>query len=120
MAGARKGVSTVYVPPECRRSRGAASRLARGSQILLLRTTKVSDAGPVVGAVSFQELFRRADVRQNVVLRPNDILYVPPDYIARSNRVLQHISNIVSPFAQVFGIISQVVILSRVGVGGSN
>jgi polysaccharide export outer membrane protein len=93
---------------------GGMTRDADRARVLLLRTVKVNEADPSLAAVSIDQLLRDADVRQNVVLRPGDILYVMPDYVARANRILQHISAIVSPIAQVFGVISGLVILNRV------
>lgn len=89
------------------------------SSIVLLRTTKLEATAPPLATVSLDELFQKADVRQNVVLRGGDILLVPPDHIARANRVLQYVSNIVAPFAQIFGVISQVFILSRLSRVGT-
>lgn len=97
---------------------GGMTRDADRRRVLVLRTRAKDSGAAAVGAISFEDLVREADVRQNIVLRAGDILYVPPDYIARADRVLLHVANIVSPFAQLLGVISQIVILERVGRRG--
>lgn len=90
--------------------------------IILLRNEQsgTRPAQPTGGvALNLQRMLERAEHRQNVELLPGDILYVPPDYIARSDRFFTFVSNMLAPISNSAGTVSNIVILSSVaGSGG--
>ncbi|MFQ5840175.1 MAG: polysaccharide biosynthesis/export family protein [Candidatus Methylomirabilales bacterium] len=92
---------------------GGVTRDGDLSRIVLLRTARADDVtANAIATVDVEELLRQADVRQNVILRGGDILYVPPDYISRTNRLFAHISTLLDPFTRVLGTAIQAVILT--------
>ena len=87
------------------------------ARIIVLRSTATAadDKAPMApGNIDIEALLRHADVRQNLTLRGGDIVYVPPDYISRANRLFSHIATVLAPFAQIAGTATQAVIISLV------
>jgi polysaccharide export outer membrane protein len=95
---------------------GGVTRDGDFGRVVLMRRTPAPDAtaGITRGDADIEELVRNADVRQNVLLRPRDIVYVPPSSVSRSDRFFAHIATIASPFTQIAGTIIQVLILIAV------
>ena len=76
-----------------------------------------TNATEIVG-VDLRKLLEEADIVQHATLLPGDIVYVPPGYIGKWNRVFQHIDIMVSPIARIVGSIATVVVLDNTGAGG--
>jgi polysaccharide export outer membrane protein len=93
---------------------------AKRSLVLLFRGggkpgNKSNSTSTQLTSLNIKNLLERADVRQNVLLQNNDILYVPSNTIAKSNRMFQTIGNALNPFSATLGLIGTAII---VGGGG--
>lgn len=85
------------------------------SNILVLRTFPKKEQSPqkkYLTALDIKNLLEKADVRQNVVLKKGDILFVPPDHIAQTNRYFKYIRTLIAPFVDTVGMVANIVILS--------
>lgn len=76
--------------------------------ILLLRSALRGGAGPVLTTLNLRMAVERADLGDNVVLRPDDLVVVPARGIARLGRTMGHYFAIAAPF---FGLMESVVTL---------
>jgi protein involved in polysaccharide export with SLBB domain len=97
---------------ECAGLAGGVTPSGDLSHVLLFRGSP-ADGGlaTATGArVSLDELLRKADIRQNVMLQGTDILYVPPNGGARAGRSPSRACW--SPVAQVLTSVAQVLILT--------
>ena len=92
---------------------GGFSKDAEKSLVVLLRPPSVGmeESATKIGVVDFEKMLTKADIRQNVNLKPGDVLYVPPDNIAHGNRLYKHLNDMVAPFASFIGSVGSVVVL---------
>ena len=98
---------------------GGLTREAEKGGVVLLRPQV---AGPSASGnaakLDFKKLLEQAEFKQDIALVPGDILYVPPDYIARSDRLFTHISKMLAPITNAAGAVGTVFFISRAGEGG--
>jgi len=95
---------------------GGESENADMSRIALFRTLPVStgNGGRVTGTtLDIQALLDKAEFHQNIGLQAGDIVYVPDDAIANSNRYFNHLNSIVQPFASMISAIGNIVFINR-------
>jgi polysaccharide export outer membrane protein len=93
---------------------GGFSKIADRSKVIILRTVPAKKGylkSNHLAALDIEKLLTEADIRQNVILRKGDIVYVPPDYISQSDRFYKNISNKLAPFVNVVSAVAQVAIL---------
>lgn len=74
------------------------------SKIALLRREPTS--GPSVerrsgATLDVQSLLQQAETRDNITIEPGDIVYVPPDRLAKSSRYYSHVATVFTPFIDV-------------------
>ena len=95
---------------------GGQSKDANMSKIALFRSQLPApdNSQPELGVtLDIQTLLENAEFRQNVILRPGDIIYVPNDSIARSNRYFNHLQSIVEPFVSVISGVGNIIFINR-------
>jgi|GEM_PF-990584 len=93
---------------------GGLTPSARRSFVLLLR----GDGSPTGGdradlvKLDLKRLIETADVKQNVLLQRNDVLYVPPNFGAKTDRLFQHVGSVLTPLAPIIGLVGTAIIVS--------
>lgn len=95
---------------------GGFTRDAERSLVLLFRggtPGSASDSNETqFTALNIKNLLERADIRQNVTLQNHDILYVPSNTLAKSNRLFQTVGNALNPLSPIIGLVSTAVIVN--------
>jgi polysaccharide export outer membrane protein len=56
---------------------------------------------PQVTVLDLEQVFAKGDLKDNAMLQPGDIIYVPRTFISNVDRFFTHLSTILSPFLQV-------------------
>ena len=95
---------------------GGATKDADRSTVVLISTRPVKaneKNGTNAFTVDIEKFLTEQRFDQNIVLRRGDIIFVPDSFLAQSGRLWNYIGKVVQPFADVFGIVSSVVILSN-------
>jgi polysaccharide export outer membrane protein len=83
--------------------------LIRTSPAHTVETGKESNAY----AMNLKDYLEGRDFLQNALVHGGEIIYVPNDRIAKSNRFWAHVTEVIRPFAETFGVIQGLVILDR-------
>lgn len=94
---------------------GLTSEAEKGGIVLLRRGAAGPSASGNAAKLDFKKLVEQAEFKQDVALLPGDILYVPPDYIARSDRLFTHISKMLAPITNTSAAVGTVYLISQGG-----
>jgi polysaccharide export outer membrane protein len=92
---------------------------AATDRVVLVRPAQAApaagqEAQPARAAeLDFAKLLAEADFRADAVLRPGDILYVPPTRMASSARFHQHVQSIMAPYLSVMRLIGDVILINE-------
>jgi polysaccharide export outer membrane protein len=87
---------------------------ADSSKVIILRTVQArndSFKNTYFTALDLEKLLTKADIRQNIILRKGDIVFVPPDYISQSNRYYKNIATKLAPFINTVSAVVQSAVL---------
>ncbi|TAN62264.1 polysaccharide export protein [bacterium] len=77
---------------------GGTTLDGKKQNVLLIRGTAKK---PQVRVLDLEQVFAKGDLKDNAVLQPGDIIYVPRTFISNVDRFFTHLSTILSPFLQV-------------------
>lgn len=96
---------------------GGFTDTADMSTVVLVRPeqkdTSSQSVSPKAVKMNIEELLTKADIRQNVILQPGDILYIPSTSMASSARFHAHVANILSPYMSVLTTIGNLVLINK-------
>ncbi len=77
---------------------GMLSSSTKRKGIKIMRPISNSNDKPQKRVINLDDLIKRGETVDNIVLRPNDIVYIPPTLFGRVGYAIQ---NIISPARQV-------------------
>lgn len=110
-------ISQITTALEAVLSAGGFSKDADRNLVVLIRTKPYAEGEKFTKssayAMNLKDYLEGRDFVQNVLVQGGDIIYVPDDRIAKSNRFWGYITEIIRPFAETFGVIQGLVILDR-------
>ncbi len=77
---------------------GMLSSTSKRKGIKIMRPVSSTNEKPQKRIIDLDDLIKRGEVADNIVLRPDDIIYIPPTFVGRVGYALQ---NIISPARRV-------------------
>ncbi len=80
---------------------GMLSRTAKRSRITVIRGESETIAKPQKLVVNLNDILKKGETGDNIVLRPNDIVYIPPTFLGRVGLTVKDILNPVQPAQQL-------------------
>ncbi len=98
---------------------GMLSRTAKRSRITVIRGESESIEKPQKLVVNLNDILKKGETGDNIVLRPNDIVYIPPTFLGRVGFVVKDLLNPVQP-AQQLGSAAASAQSNALGFGGIN
>ncbi len=93
---------------------GGFTKDADTAKVVILRTVPAKSGtsqNKHLTTLDIEKLLAEADIRQNVILRKGDIVFVPPDHISESNRYYKYLANKFLPFTNLVGSAATIAIL---------